>query len=158
MKHKESAGSVAGYPGAKTISNDELLLLPVDVLVPAALENVVTGKNVTGVQARYLIELANGPITPDADKALQRRKILSVPDVLANAGGVTVSYFEWVQNISGYYWSKEEVFDKLKVIMDRAFAQMWEVHIDKPGLTLRMAAYVTAVSRVVSSLRVLGRV
>ena len=156
VRHKEKTGSVVGI--YDELTNDQLLTLDVDVLAPAALENVITGKNVQKINAKFIIELANGPTTPDSDKILQKRGILVVPDVLANAGGVTVSYFEWVQNLSGYYWEKREVFKKLKKIMDKAFNEMWKVHVEKPQLTLRMTAYVTAVSRVVSAMRVLGRV
>ena len=156
MEHKKKTGSVLGL--YHELTNQELITLNVDVLVPAALENVITGENAKDVKAKVIIELANGPVAPKADEILLRRKILSVPDVLANAGGVTVSYFEWVQNLSGYYWEKQEVFEKLKIIMDRAFAEMWHVHLDKPRLSLRMCAYINAVSKVVSVMRVLGRI
>lgn len=134
------------------ITNEELLLLPVTILVPAALENVITQEVAQHLQAKAVIEMANGPVTPEADEVLMSRGILSVPDVLANSGGVTVSYFEWVQNLHGAVWDKPEVFAKLKVVMDRAFGEMWgkytSLHVD-----LRMAAYANAVSRVVESMQ-----
>jgi len=161
-EHKAKNGSLQSYPGVKMITNEELLLLPVTVLVPAALENVITGEVAEQVAAKYVLEMANGPVTPEADLVLAKRGILSVPDVLANAGGVTVSYFEWVQNLSGYYWGKKEVFEKLRAVMDRAFTEMWRVWEEKiEKLTvekrnLRMAAYVNAVSRVVAAMRLTG--
>lgn len=159
MEHKEKSGSVQGYADSKNVSNEELLLLPVTVLVPAALENVVTEEVATKVEAKYIIEMANGPVTPEADRVLSERGILSVPDVLANAGGVTVSYFEWVQNLSGDVWGKEDVFAKLREVMDRAFREMWEMWNGKvSGLavdkkSLRMAVYANAVSRVVEAMK-----
>jgi len=152
MEYKTKNGSLQGYPGAKNITNNELLLLPVTVLVPAALENVITAEVAEKIQAKYIIEMANGPVTPEADAVLAKRGILSVPDVLANAGGVTVSYFEWVQNLHGAVWSKEQVFDKLREVMDRAFAEMWEAY-GKLQANLRMAAYANAVSRVVEAMK-----
>jgi glutamate dehydrogenase/leucine dehydrogenase len=161
--HKQETGNVGGCKGAKDISNEELLLLPVTVLVPAALENVITEEIAKKIQAKYIIEMANGPVTPEADKILVERGILSVPDVLANAGGVTVSYFEWVQNLQGFYWTKDEVLGKLKGVMDRAFLEMWEAYkklkvrqvesLSSEKISLRMAAYANAVSRVVAALR-----
>ena len=152
MEYKTKNGSLQGYPGAKNITNNEMLLLPVTVLVPAALENVITAEVAEKIQAKYIIEMANGPVTPEADAVLAKRGILSVPDVLANAGGVTVSYFEWVQNLHGAVWSKEQVFDKLREVMDRAFAEMWEAY-GKLQANLRMAAYANAVSRVVEAMK-----
>lgn len=152
MEHKKMTGNVHGYKGAKDISNEELLLLPVTVLVPAALENVITSENADKIQAKAIIEMANGPVTPEADEILWKRGILSVPDVLANSGGVTVSYFEWVQNLHGAMWSKEEVFAKLKPIMDRAFQDMWEKY-EELKINLRMSAYANSVARVVEAMR-----
>lgn len=160
MEHKQKSGSVEGYADSKAISNDELLLLPVTVVAPAALENVVSEEVAGQLQAKYLLEMANGPVTPEADKVLAERGILSVPDVLANAGGVTVSYFEWVQNLSGEIWDKEDVFAKLREVMDRAFREMWEMSkklearsLKPEQKTLRMAVYANAVSRVAEAQR-----
>ncbi len=154
LEHKRQNGSVAGFPEAEAISNEELLQLPVTVVVPAALENVITAENVDKIKAEAVIEMANGPVTPEADKILAEKGIWSVPDVLANAGGVTVSYFEWVQNLQGYYWIKEEVFAKLKKIMDRAWREMMEMYTEKELTNLRMAAYTVSVRRVVTAMKI----
>jgi len=162
LAHKQKTGSLAGFSGGKRITNEELLLLPVTVLVPAALENVITSENAGKIKVKAIIEMANGPVTPEADLELSKRGILSVPDVLANSGGVTVSYFEWVQNLHGAVWSKKEVFIKLKEVMDRAFAEMWEMWDGKVGKlgirerNLRMAVYSNAVARVVAAINVIG--
>lgn len=150
LAYKKEKGSIRGFSGTRDITNDELLSLPVNILVPAALENVITDENVKSIQAQAIIEMANGPVTPEADGMLGDRGILSVPDVLSNAGGVTVSYFEWVQNLHGYSWSKEEVFKKLKPLMVDAFDHMWSLHISKK-VNLRMATYIGAVKRVVDA-------
>jgi glutamate dehydrogenase/leucine dehydrogenase len=140
----------------QNISNEDLLELPVDVLVPAALENQITDKNAAKVKAKYIIEMANGPVTPEADEILFERGVVSLPDVLCNAGGVTVSYFEWAQNNMGYYWGKEEVWAKLKVLMDKAFADTWQIYTTKK-VNPRMAAYILAVGRVVKAMKLRGR-
>lgn len=136
---------------AKVITNQEILELDVDVLVPAALENVITKENASKIKAKAIIEMANGPITPEADEILNQNEVLVIPDVLANAGGVTTSYFEWVQNLSGFYWSHSEVLAKLKPLMEQAFDQMWAVK-QKYQLDGRMSAYVNAVKRVVEAM------
>ncbi|MFH2085174.1 MAG: Glu/Leu/Phe/Val dehydrogenase [bacterium] len=152
LAFKKKNKVVQGMPGTKNISNDELLLLPVTVLVPAALENVITGEVSEKIQAKAVIEMANGPVTPEADVVMSKRGILSVPDVLANSGGVTVSYFEWVQNLHGAVWSKEEVLTKLKGVMDRAFSEMWGKYTELK-VNLRMAAYANAVARVAEAMK-----
>jgi glutamate dehydrogenase/leucine dehydrogenase len=149
------SNSKGGEYKNKKITNEELLELPVDILVPAALENQITKDNVDKIKAKYIIEMANGPVTPEADEILHRRGIISIPDVLANAGGVTVSYFEWCQNNMGYYWEKEEVFSKLKVIMDKAFGEVWQIYQAKK-VNPRMAAYILAVDRVVKAMKLRG--
>ena len=141
----------------KAISNDELLELDVDVLVPAALENVITQKNAEKIKAKFIIEMANGPTTPDADEILAKRDVTLIPDVLANAGGVTVSYFEWVQNLAGYYWPYDEVLAKLKPLMDNAFDEMWRVK-NEHDVPAREATYMSAVKKVVDALILRGRV
>lgn len=139
----------------EVISNQELLELEVDVLVPSALENVITVENAARIKAKYIIELANGPVTPEADTILTEKNIVSVPDVLANAGGVTTSYFEWVQNLGGYYWPKSEVLAKLQPLMTSAFRQMWQLHqLEK--LTPREAAYMAAIKKVVDAMILRG--
>ncbi len=146
-RHKKEAGVVAGFPGADPVSNEELLELECDVLVPAAIEGVITVKNADRVRARVVCEAANGPITFEGDKMLSERGVFVVPDILANSGGVTVSYFEWVQDIQAYFWSEEDVNDRLRQIMERAFD---EVHAlaDEKHLTMRQAAHWIGVGRV----------
>lgn len=139
----------------KAISNEELLELNVDILVPAALENVITEENAAKIKAKTIIEMANGPVTPEADKVLESKNILVIPDILANAGGVTTSYFEWVQNLYGYYWSKQEVLAKLEPLMKDSFMTMWAIKKSKK-LTGRMATYYTAVKKVIDTMILRG--
>lgn len=146
-RHRLEAGTIVGYPGADAISNEELLKLECDVLVPAAVESVITVKNAEAVRAHVVCEAANGPVTFEADKVLWERGVFVVPDILANSGGVTVSYFEWVQDIQAYFWSEEEVNDRLRMIMERAFLEVHELATEK-GLTLRQAAHWIGVGRV----------
>lgn len=153
--HKEKTGSVVGFAGTEAISNEALLELPVHVLVPAALENVITAENAPRVKAKMIVELANGPVTPDADEILHKNAVLFVPDILANAGGVTVSYFEQVQNASNYYWTEEEVLVKLEKIMVRAFNEVWETK-EKYKIDMRTAAFVRAVERVAEAMKSRG--
>lgn len=153
--HKEKTGSVVGFAGSEEVNNQDILELPVHILVPAALENVITGENASRVQAKMIVELANGPVTPEADEILHSKGILFVPDILANAGGVTVSYFEQVQNAANYYWSEEEVLVKLEKIMVRAFDEVWETK-EKYGVNMRVAAFVRAVERVSEAMKLRG--
>jgi glutamate dehydrogenase/leucine dehydrogenase len=139
----------------KVLTNDELLELEVDILVPAALENVITSRNVENVKAKAVIELANGPVSPGGDKVLAEKGVVVVPDILANAGGVTVSYFEQVQNAYNYYWTEEEVLSKLRPIMDGAFDAVWEAK-EKHGVDMRTAAYTVAMERVGEAMRLRG--
>ena len=139
------------------ITNEELLALPVDILVPAALENAITKENADKVRAKCVLEMANGPTTPEADEILAKRKIDVIPDVLANAGGVTVSYFEWVQNLSGYYWPKEKVLREEKKIMTKASMDVQEMAREKK-VTSRQAAFILAVKRIVDAMILRGRV
>ena len=155
LEHKQKTTSVIGFPGSKKITNEELLTSNCDVLVPAALEHVITAKNAKKIKAKVIIELANGPVTPEADEILDKKGVIDIPGILANAGGVTVSYFEWVQNLSGYYWGKEEVLEKLKKIMIKAFGEVWKKHKELKT-TFRMAAYALAVDRVVKALKIRG--
>jgi glutamate dehydrogenase len=147
MKYKEATGSVVGYPGTREITNEELLELDVDVLMPAALENVITEKNADKIKAKLIVELANGPITPEADQKLEKKGVTVVPDILANAGGVIVSYFEWVQNLQNFYWSEKENIGKLKVIMEDSFDEVWNKK-ESCDCSFRLAAYALAVERV----------
>jgi glutamate dehydrogenase (NAD(P)+) len=146
-RHKQEAGTVVGFPGAEPISNEELLEIECDVLVPAAVEGVVTVKNADAIKARIICEAANGPITFEGDKVLSDRGVFVVPDILANSGGVTVSYFEWVQDIQAYFWSEEEVNDRLRIIMEKAFDEVQALAIERE-LTMRQAAHWIGVGRV----------
>ncbi len=128
------------------ITNEELLELPVDILIPAAMENVITEKNAKNIRAKIVLEMANGPTTAEADNILNKKGIIIVPDVLANSGGVTVSYFEWYQNIHEESWSLEKVNDKLKEKMEKAFEEIWIIHKEKK-VTLRIAAFILALKR-----------
>ncbi len=146
-RHKHEAATVAGFPGAEPITNQELLEIECDLLVPAAIEGVITVKNADNIGAKVIVEAANGPVTFEADKVLNDRGIFVVPDILANSGGVTVSYFEWVQDIQAYFWSEEEVNERLRGIMERAFGEVHQLSVDKE-LTMRQAAQWIGVGRV----------
>jgi glutamate dehydrogenase (NAD(P)+) len=154
-KHKEKSGSVVDFPGADTLTNEELLELKCDILVPAALEHQITEKNAPRLKARVIAEGANGPTTPEADEILDDRGIFIIPDILANAGGVTVSYFEWVQGIQAYFWSEREVNLRLREVMERAFEDVYRFSQEKK-VTMRQAANMLAVSRVAEATRVRG--
>jgi glutamate dehydrogenase (NAD(P)+) len=147
LAHKQDTGSLEGLAGAEAITNDELLLVDCDVLAPCALEQVITGENADQVKASIVCEGANGPVTPDAAVILDDRGVLVLPDVLANAGGVVVSYFEWVQGLQEYFWKESEVNAKLNDIITRAFAETWRAHEER-SLPMRQAAYALAVGRV----------
>jgi glutamate dehydrogenase (NADP+) len=129
------------------ISNDDLLCLDVDILIPAALEGVITEENAAAIKARYIVEVANGPVMSGADSILEKNGTVIVPDVLANAGGVTVSYFEWVQNLQGFKWTLEEVHSRLQGIMVTAFGEIWDLATERK-LSLRNAAYALAIQRI----------
>jgi glutamate dehydrogenase (NAD(P)+) len=152
---KEEHGTVGGYPGAEEISNAELLETECDVLIPAALENVITQANAERINARIIAEAANGPTTPEADDILHRRGIFVIPDILCNAGGVTVSYFEWVQDLNRDHWSESIVNAKLHEVMTRAFAETVEM-AEKEQVNTRLAAYLLAVERVASATAIRG--
>ena len=141
--------------GFTRITNEELLELPVDVLVPAALENQITEKNAPNVRAKYIVEGANGPLTPEADEILDKMGVVVVPDILANAGGVVVSYFEWVQNLQSFRWEEDYVNDMLERTMVHAFDEVWEIAHEK-GASLRMGAYISALKRVVGAKKLRG--
>jgi glutamate dehydrogenase (NAD(P)+) len=142
---------VVGFPGTEGVTNRELLTLPVDILVPAALENVVDVENSREIKAKAIIEMANGPVTPEADQILKEKGIVSVPDVLANSGGVTVSYFEWLQNKKGEYWTREVVLAKLRKKITQVFEDVW-TEAEGKKISLRQAAYALAVSRIVEAM------
>ena len=154
-KHKEETGSVKGFTGCEEISNEELLTMDVDILVPAALENQITEENADDIKARMIAEAANGPTTPEADEILFQKQIMIIPDILANAGGVTVSYFEWVQNLANYYWSKEEVDRKLEDIMVDAFEKVYNTH-EEMGVNMRVSAFIVAIKRLTEAMEARG--
>lgn len=147
LKWKYEHRTVKDYPNADNISNEELLELEVDILAPAAIEEVITKDNADNIEAKLIAELANGPVTPEADEILWEKGVFQIPDFLCNAGGVTVSYFEWVQNITGEYWDLETIYKKLDAKMTKAFHDVYEVSKERK-IHMRDAAYVVAVSRV----------
>jgi len=153
--HKREAGSVVGFKDAEFITNEELFKLECDILIPAATEEQITKENAPQIKANIIVEAANGPTSPSADRILKSRKIFVVPDILANAGGVTVSYFEWVQGMQGYFWSEREVNLKLRDIMTRAFHRVLEVSL-REKVDMRTAALMVAVRRVAEATRLRG--
>jgi len=148
---KEKTGSVVGFPGIKPITNDQLLTIDCDVLVPAALENVITKENADKIKAKIIIEMANGPITPEADEILNQKRVIVVPDILANSGGVTVSSFEWEQNMAQEKWSEKKVNERLKKTIEEAFEEIWKMG-EKEKVDLRKAAYLLAVDKVIKAM------
>ena len=151
VEHKNRTGSVAGFPGANLISNEALLELPCEILVPSALEGQVNEDNAARLHTRLIVEGANGPVTPGADDVLGSRGITIIPDIVANAGGVIVSYFEWVQGLQQFFWTEEEVNQNLERIMVRSFGQVLQVAADRK-VDLRMAALIRAIDRVADAL------
>jgi glutamate dehydrogenase (NAD(P)+) len=147
---KHERGSVSHFQPGDRLTNEELLALPCDILVPAALENQITESNAPMIQAKLIAEAANGPTTPGADTILEERGILVIPDILANAGGVTVSYFEWVQNLQEFRWKEEQVNQQLQEVIDDSFAQVLAI-AEREHMSLRLAAYILGVGRVVQA-------
>ncbi|MBW2980412.1 Glu/Leu/Phe/Val dehydrogenase [Candidatus Woesearchaeota archaeon] len=156
LKHKKKTGSVVGFQGAKRINSERLLSLNVDVLIPAAIENVITRGNARKVRASIILELANGPTTPEADEILYKRNIFVIPDFLCNAGGVTVSYFEWVQNNSGEVWSEEKVYNELQKKMKDAFNKVLNTSL-KHKVNMRTAAYIVAIGHIADIMKMRGQ-
>lgn len=154
-KEDKSVIQTIGKDGHEALSADQLVGADCDVLVPAALENMIRIDNADTIKARVVLELANGPVTHDADEILAKRNVVVLPDILANAGGVTVSYFEWVQNKQGYYWELPEIHEKLRVIMEREGRAIWELATSR-GITVRTAAYVHALSRLAEAIEAHG--
>lgn len=155
-KFKEKTGSVVGYKGGDEMKNQSCMSQDADIFIPSALENTVTIENVETIKAKLIVEVANGPITPEADAVLAKKNILVVPDILANAGGVAVSYFEQVQNAYGYYWKEDEVLKKLEELMKNSFNKVWEEKM-RHSTTMRMGAYALAVKRVAEAMKDRGR-
>jgi glutamate dehydrogenase (NAD(P)+) len=155
LNHMKQTGSLTDLPESEPLTNDELLTCPCDVLIPAAMENQITENNANRIQAKLIVEGANGPTTPEADDILDERGILLVPDILANAGGVVVSYFEWVQDLQSFAWDKDEVFRHLQRIMVNSYYGTVEV-AEKHGVNMRMAAQITAIQRVADAVQTRG--
>ncbi len=155
IAYKHETGSLSGFPGGEAITNEALLELPVDIIFPSAIENVITGDNAPRIQAKISCELANGPTTPEGDSILCERNVFVIPDFLANAGGVTVSYFEQVQNGDNYYWDIDLVHERLDKKMTRAFQSVYEAH-EEHGVNMRIAAYIVAVRRVARAMELCG--
>ena len=153
--HKEKNGSVAGFPEAKAISGEEIIETECTILIPAALENQITQKNASRISAKIVAEAANGPTTPEADEILFKNKILVIPDILANGGGVTVSYFEWLQNLRREYWTESDVNEKLDKNISKAFADVYNAH-EKYGVNMRKASTLLAIEKVAEATRIRG--
>jgi glutamate dehydrogenase/leucine dehydrogenase len=153
--HVKQHKTVAGFAGGAPLGNEQLFTLDVDVLIPAALENQITIDNAPGIRAKVVVEGANGPTTPDAHKHLHERGVFVVPDILANSGGVTTSYFEWVQDRYGYFWTEKEVNDRLEAKMCEAFNAVLQTAL-KYRVDLRTAAYIVAINRVATVTRMRG--
>ncbi len=157
---KADTGSVDGYKGAQKITNEELLELDVDILIPSAIENQVTEKNADKINTKILLELANGPVTPGADETLYNKGVLDLPDFLVNSGGVIVSYFEWVQNIQSFYWTEEDVYKRLDNIITKSFYDVIKTQKEYKSkgksISPRMAAYIIAVGRVAAAMKIRG--
>ena len=150
-----SVATTAGHERHQVLSADDLVKVDCDILVPAALENMIDGANAGSVSAKIILELANGPVTPEADEILKAQGVTVLPDILANAGGVTVSYFEWVQNRQGYYWTLQEIHDRLKAIMEREGQAIWDI-AQARDVTMRTAAYVHALGRIAEAIEAHG--
>jgi glutamate dehydrogenase (NAD(P)+) len=154
-EHRQVRGTVSGYKRGENITNAELLELPVTVLVPAAVQDVITAENAPRIRARLITEGANAAVSPDADPILHDRGIFLIPDIIANAGGVIVSYFEWVQDLQAFFWEEEEINTKLRHVITRAFYEILHTSVNK-RIDMRLAAYALAVQRVANATTVRG--
>ena len=155
LAHVQQTGGVGGFAGADAMANDEFWGVACDILIPAALESQITQDNAGKIQAKMVIEGANGPTTPEADDILHDKGVLVVPDVIANAGGVTVSYFEWVQDFSSFFWTEDEINARLVHIMQNAFAAIWQV-AQENKVSLRTATFIVACKRILHAREVRG--
>ncbi len=153
--HRKETGSVTGFAGAEDMDRHEAMFLPCDVLIPAATENVITSQNADRLRCRILCEGANGPTTPLADEILAEKKVFVIPDILANAGGVTVSYFEWVQDRQGFFWNEALVNERLQEIMDASFDSIVQ-YANTHHVNNRIAAYMVALDRVAEAIKLRG--
>ncbi len=160
IKHKSKTGKLEGFKKAKKIKNDDVLYLDVDFLIPSALGDVIHSGNMNKIKSKRIIEVANAPISPDADEYLSKNGVVIIPAILANAGGVVVSYFEWVQNNTGYYWTEKEVKDKLKDIMVKSFNDVYTLYKENKskGFDFRSAAYALAIRRILAAERLRGNI
>jgi len=154
-KHFSTTGSVVDYPEAESISNEDLLELECEILIPGAIERVITHENAPNIKTKIIGEGASGPVTTAADEILNKNGVFVIPDILANAGGVTVSYFEWVQGLQSFFWSEEEVNNRLKTVMDKAFEETYKTSLEHK-VDMRMAAYMIAVRKVANAVKLLG--
>ena len=155
MMHKERTGSLRGFPAAEEITPKELLAMECEILIPAALENAITEENAGDVHTRILAEAANGPVTPEADRILDQRGVFLIPDILCNAGGVTVSYFEWVQDENHLFWDEQDVNLRLEKVMTRAFRDVLKIKMDRKA-SMRLAANVLGIGRVADAVKIRG--
>jgi glutamate dehydrogenase/leucine dehydrogenase len=155
IKHKQKTGSVVGFPQTEKISNEKILSMECDFLVPSALENTITRDNAPEVHAKVVAELANGPTTPEADEILHKNGIFIIPDILCNAGGVTVSYFEWVQGLQAFFWDEKRVNTQLHQVMRRSFHDVYKIS-KKHKVNMRTAAYILAIDRVAEATKIRG--
>jgi len=155
LEYYRSNGNLNGFPGCDSISNDELLSIPCDILVPSALGNAINRDNAVSVKARIIAEGANGPVTPEADDILNDKGVFIIPDILANAGGVTVSYFEWVQDLQNYFWNESEINSRLQQLMETAFGKVMNI-AEQMGIDNRTAAQVLGIGRVSEAVRLRG--
>jgi glutamate dehydrogenase/leucine dehydrogenase len=153
--YKEQTGRVAGFAGSEPITADELLRLDCDILIPAALENVLHEENATYVKAKIVAEAANGPLTPDADRIIEARGGFVIPDILCNAGGVTVSYFEWVQDEQHLFWDAQDIYNRLEKVMKTAFNDVLKNHVDRK-VGMRVAANMVGIGRVAEAIKIRG--
>jgi glutamate dehydrogenase (NAD(P)+) len=155
LKHKEETGALSGLKGVKEIAPDDVLEVDCDILCPSALENSITMSNVGNVKAKIIAELANGPTTPASDRVLEDRGVMLIPDILANAGGVTVSYYEWVQDQYSFFWSEKRINQTLEDTMSDAFQKVHQT-ANRYGTDMRTGAYILAIDRVAEATRVRG--
>ncbi|HZI73782.1 MAG TPA: glutamate dehydrogenase, partial [Gemmatimonadales bacterium] len=155
MMHKERTGTLRGFPGAEIITPEELLAMDCEVLIPAALENAITEANAHTIHARIVSEAANGPVTPEADRILDQKGVFLIPDILCNAGGVTVSYFEWVQDENHLFWDEQDVNKKLEKIMTRSFSDVLKIRQERK-VSMRLAANMLGVGRVAEACKLRG--
>jgi glutamate dehydrogenase (NAD(P)+) len=155
LHHKKETGSVTGFKDSNTITNAELLSMECDILVPAAVEGTICAPNAPSVKAKMIVEGANGPTTAEADRILSEKGVLVIPDILANAGGVVVSYFEWVQGTQSFFWREEEVNSRLQEVMDNAFHEVLEMS-QREKVTMRDSAYMLAIDRIARAIQIRG--